>query len=284
MAKTDLLQDHREHCLLPDKNNQVLWWKAMRDRFDERHNYRSYLCSPRSEDVLTRTVFRSLEQARALDRVAKYLGVQATSDLQVLYWMFHAEKPQSDEQTALWELLRDVDGELGGQVTEPDIVLIGQREVCFVEAKLGEPDKKPTLWRGKEAKRVPLYEKYLANKGTTLFRRELNDGEKEEFYQLIRNVFYAWALAAKLQNRKPLVICLVNERNWSAPTRSIRETFEDFRNLLREDLASPVPRSNLVLKTWQGLAHELQGGSEVERKVATYIGGHSCLAMRAGGS
>jgi hypothetical protein len=199
--------------------------------------------------------------------------------------MFHAERLWSDEQTALWELLRDVDGQLGGQATEPDIVLIGQYEVCFVEAKLGEPDKKPTLWLGKGAKRVPLYEQYLADKGVTLFQRGLSDGEKEEFYQMIRNVFYAWALATKLQNRKPRVVCLVNERNWTAPTRSIKEAFEDFRNLLTEDAANPpFSRSNLVLKTWQDLARNLQHGNEVERKVAAHICGHPCLTTAASGT
>jgi hypothetical protein len=283
VPKTDLLTDHREHCLLPDKDNQILWWKAMRDRFDSRHGYRSYLCSPRSEDILTWTVFRTLEQAGALTRVAAYLGIEVVNDLEVLYWMFHAQKLQSPEQTALWELLREVDGELGGQATEPDIVLIGQREVCFIEAKLGEPGKKPTLWFGQDAKRFPLYERYLADRQVQLFHRELSDGEKQEFYQLIRNVFYAWALGSKLaQNRKPLVVCLVNERNRTAPTRSIQESFNDFRGLLCEDGA--FPRSNLALNTWQGLAEALRAGDAHERSVADHLLAHPCLALAGGGT
>ncbi len=283
MARTDLLKDHRDHCLLPDKDNQILWWKAMRDRFDSRHGYLSYLCSPRSEDILTWTVFRTLEQAGAWAKTGAYLGLELVNGLDVLYWMFHAEKLQSPEQTALWEMLREVDGELGGQATEPDIVLIGQQEVCFVEAKLGEPDKKPTLWIGQDAKRFPLYERYRAERHVRLFERELSDGEKQEFYQLIRNVFYAWALGSKVaRNRKALVVCLVNERNRTAPTRSIQTSFDDFRGLLSEHGA--FPRSNLVLKTWQGLAEALRAGDAAERSVADHILAHPCLASAGSGA
>lgn len=276
MPKTDLLNDHRTHSLLPDKDNQVLWWKAMRDRFDSRQGYRSYLCSPRSEDILTWTVFRTLEQAGSLNKIATYLGIEEANGLELLFWMFHTQKLQSPEQTALWELLREVDGELGGQATEPDVVLIGGGEVCFVEAKLGEPGKKPTLWFGQDAKRLPLYERYLAEKETALFCKELSDGEKQEFYQLIRNVFYAWALGTKLHpNRKPVVVCLVNERNRMAPTRSIQAAFDDFRGLLCE--VGPFPRCNLSLKTWQGLAYALREGNKHERSVAEFLCRHPCL-------
>lgn len=278
MAKTDLLKDHRGHCLLPDKDNQVLWWKAMRDRFGQPHGYRSYLCSPRSEDILTWTVFRTLEMAGAFTKIARFLGVDGNNGLELLYWMFHAQKFQSPEQTILWELLREVDGELGGQATEPDIVLIGRGEVCFVEAKLGEPDRKPTLWFGQGAKRFSLYDRYMQEKQVSLFTKELSDGEKQEFYQLIRNVFYAWALGSKL-NRKPLVVCLINERNRTAPTRSIQTTFDDFHSLLRED--GPFPRSNLALRTWQGLAETLQAGNEPEQSVAGHLCSHPCLATTA---
>src|SRR5207245_8369640 len=144
MQIDDLLDDYRKQPGLPDPDHQILQWKAKRDRFDHRHALKPYPCSPRSEDVVSWTVFRSLEKAGTLSGLSRFLGI---SDIrQILYWLWHADAQTSPEQLSLNNAILEVDGQLGGQMTEPDLVLFGQSDVCFVEAKLGERDRRPTLW------------------------------------------------------------------------------------------------------------------------------------------
>jgi hypothetical protein len=271
MQIDDLLDDYRQQPCLPDPDHQILQWKAKRDRFDHRHAFKRYLCSPRSEDVVSWTVFRSLEKAGALSGLSRFLGI---SDIrQILYWLWHADVHTSPEQLSLNNTILEVDGQLGGQMTEPDLVVFGHEDVCFVEAKLGEPARRPTLWASSEAKRWSLYEGFLKGKGIALFARDLSEGEQQEFYQLIRNVFYSW-LVGHRRKLRPTVVCLVNESNWDAPTRTIREAFADFAKLLSP--VGSVPQVRLL--TWQQLAKSLSTGAPAEVEVATFLRGHPCLS------
>ena len=149
--------------------------------------------------MLTWSVFRTLERGGRLGRISSWLGTERPfwriGDItDVLYWLFHADKAASVPQARLSDLLLEVDGRQEGQMTEPDLVLLGHA-VCFVEAKLGQPGRKPTLWAGTRAKRMPAYHDFLGRhlpQGESLFTRSLSAGEAEDFYQLTRNVFYAW--------------------------------------------------------------------------------------------
>lgn len=271
--ETELLNDYRQQPNLPDPDHQILQWKAKRDRFHSNHDFKPYLCSPRSEDILSWTVFRSLQKAGTLSTLARFFGINDIR--QILYWLWHADSHTSREQLLLNNAILEVDGQLGGQMTEPDLVLFGDRDVCFIEAKLGKPGHRPTLWESSDAKRWFLYERFLKEKGVSLFVRDPVAAEQKDFYQLIRNVFYCWLIGQRLGLRST-VICLVNESNWNAPTRTrtIREAFDDFGKLLQP--TAPAPQLRLL--TWQQLGKALSTGTPAELEVAKSIQRHSCLS------
>ena len=173
------LSDYREN-LIVDVNNPALAFKAMRDRYTGKRSPsagRPYLASPHSEDALTWNVFRWLQVHGHEGVIGHCLGTEAPET--ILFWGVDCQEP-GDLQFALGELIRKVDGVRRGQVTEPDLVLIGSKTVHFVECKLGraqEPLYEP--WSGKGAKRLGDYLSQLADAGIDLFDSRLEQADAE---------------------------------------------------------------------------------------------------------
>ena len=73
-------------------------------------------------------------------------------------------------------------------------------------------------------------------------------------------------------------MCLVNEANWDAPPGTIRQAFDGFAGLLRNDPGTPFRRSHIALATWQGLERHLRiGPNAVDLRAAALLAGHPCL-------
>jgi len=248
------LSDYREN-LIVDVNNPVLAFKAMRDRYTgERIPFagRPYLASPCSEDALTWNVFRWLQVHGHEDVIGHCLGMETPET--ILFWGFDCQSP-GDHQSTLGELIRSVDGVRRGQVTEPDLVLIGPQTVLFVECKLGragQPLYQP--WSGKGAKRLGDYQDQLARAGVELFRPALKQTEAECYYQLVRNAFYAVVLARALERQNAVVTALLNadkadyNRRYATP----REQLAAFRELVNPDVCQ------IRLLTWQDVAERIE--------------------------
>jgi len=250
----DPLSDYRKN-LIVDANSPVLAFKAMRDRYTGGSNPfagRPYLASPCSEDALTWNVFRWLQVRGHEDVIGHCLGMETPET--ILFWGFDCQSP-GDHQSTLGELIRSVDGVRRGQVTEPDLVLIGPQTVLFVECKLGragQPLYQP--WSGKGAKRLGDYQDQLARAGVELFRPALKQTEAECYYQLVRNTFYAVMLARALERQNAVVAALLNadsadyNRRYATP----REQLAAFRELVKPDVCQ------IRLLTWQDVAERIE--------------------------
>ena len=127
--------------LIVDANNPVLVLKAWRDH--DTHG-RAYLGVPHGEDahVERLSLARSNQETRGRRRkrtpTAKpssaLLGLSGPPE-EMLYWGCDPDGT-SEAQQALSICLRTLDGQLKGNMTEPDLVPITADDVCFVECKL----------------------------------------------------------------------------------------------------------------------------------------------------
>lgn len=269
-----VIWDYRKKIII-DKNNPILAFKANRDRYSARQGElvgKPYLGSNASEDALTWNVFLSLYEAKKLG------------------YVFHDYKLGRIRALALWSLtpdtkfwnknfqfeighaLRTVDGKIAGQMSEPDVAILGSSAFCIIECKLGYPNKPLShLWEGfmeSINKRFPVYLKRFEQ-----FTQYQN--EKSVFYyQLIRMAFYAMVLAERYKVT-PHLVTLMNENNWQLKFGTERispeDIWADFCNVTRRIF----PELNLSSLFWQKLITI----PEVRRmdKLYRYLVHHPCL-------
>ena len=194
--------DFREN-LIVDRDNPILIQKAWRDRFSRKEHWKAdygglaYLSKPNSEDALTWNVFRSLQLAGS-DGLRVVSGVFGLSQIKrMLFWGCDVQD-FGEEQQLLNILIRTVDGKLPGTMTEPDLVIVSQKEVAFVECKLNLNGRtSPWRARGEGAgKRFEIYREIFPE-------LERVDGWKD-VYQLIRQYVFARLMAGHLGKRPVL--------------------------------------------------------------------------------
>jgi len=121
----------------------------------------------------------------------------------MLFWGCDVEY-HSEEQQLLNILIRIVDGKHQGTMTEPDLVIVSEKEVVFVECKLNQSGKtSPWMAQGMGAeKRFKTYVREFP---------ELKDiANWSQVYQLIRQYVFAKLMARYLKKRA-LVIPLINK-------------------------------------------------------------------------
>lgn len=124
--------------IIVDHDSPILAFKANRDRYTQRSPVYAglpYLASRDSEDALTWNVFRSLQKSQKLRVVCDEFGIG--DPLGLLLWTL---APETDDVSARLQymagtLIRKFDGIFQGQMTEPDIMLLGSRGVAVVECK-----------------------------------------------------------------------------------------------------------------------------------------------------
>ncbi len=142
MIPKNLAQYDFRRNLVADSHNPILIQKAWRDHFagesfwqPGKDGGKAYLGVANGEDAMTWNVFRSLqiEGQKGLQVVSEVLGLSAVES--VLFWGCDVEK-HSETQQLLSILIRTIDGQLRGTMTEPDLVLVTKKEVVFVECKL----------------------------------------------------------------------------------------------------------------------------------------------------
>lgn len=194
--------------LIVDENNPILIQKAWRDRFSRKSHWdagyggEAYISKPNSEDALTWNVFRTLQLSgkKGLKIVSSLFKISEVNTM--LFWGCDVEN-RGEEQQLLNILIRTVDGKCQGTMTEPDLVVISDKEVVFVECKLNQSGKTSPWKAGKGAeKRFKIYAREFP---------ELKDiANWKRVYQLIRQYVFAKLMAKHLEKRA-LVVPLINK-------------------------------------------------------------------------
>lgn len=271
-----VVEDHRERILV-DPDNPILAFKANRDRYVRRQGQyeyagRPYLGSRQSEDALTWNVFRSLQKAKRLDIITDRLAIGNPRGL--LLWTLAPEVDDINAklQYATGSLIRKFDGVLPGQITEPDVIILGTTGIAVIEGKLSKPDKAPShLWEG----RLDSVDKRLREytKETPHFVKTEDKEKIVPVYQLVRMAFYAMKLGDSFQV-KPVVVSLGNEKNWQYKIRKLGKSPSELWILFRDEiLGKDAPRCEHL--TWQTIC-ELVKGAPLN-SLAVYLSTHPCL-------
>jgi len=202
--------DYREN-LIVDKDNPILIQKAWRDRFSSESHWRAgygglaYLSKPNSEDALTWNVFRTLQLSgeRGLKLVSDIFRVSKVDKM--LFWGCDVEH-QGEEQQLLNILIRTIDGKYRGTMTEPDLVILTEREVVFVECKLNQ-NGKTSPWKAQGRGAEKRFRTYAE-----IFPEIKSISDWRTVYQLVRQYVFAKLLSEYLK-KEPVIIPLINGKH-----------------------------------------------------------------------
>lgn len=271
-----VVEDYRQRIIV-DPDSPILAFKASRDRYTNipsqaRYAGLPYLCSWNSEDALTWNVFRTLQQAERLDIVSDRLEIGQPRGL--LLWTL---APQFDGinaelQYVTGSLIRKFGGIFRGQMTEPDVIMLGTTGIAVIECKLSERGKAPShLWEGSPEsvnKRLDRYLGEIRNLVTTT-----NIEAIAPVYQLVRMAFYALKIGDHFQI-EPVVVSLANERNWNVEIRKIEKSPSAIWDIFRDQiLGKDCLRCESL--SWQYI-RELMYGTTFNT-LRTYLSTHPCL-------
>jgi len=153
-ASDEVVEDYRTRILI-DGDSPILAAKALRDRYTKRHGRWAgypHLGSRRSEDALTWNLFRSLQVHDSLSLAEDVLLKRRSAEKPgLLLWSLAPDPRDTELQYLVGSCIRRHDGILAGQVTEPDVIMVGDEYVAVVECKLGKPGERPGHLWGAEA-------------------------------------------------------------------------------------------------------------------------------------
>jgi hypothetical protein len=145
-----------------------------------RPSKRNAFCSASSEDAVTWTVFNGLALAGRLPAVLEAAGLadhDANGPLTVLLWGVPVAGPTAEPVRAALLAVSDALGETPASRSEPDVILVADTLVMFIEAKThsrNECDRDAAGW--------PLY---LGDESR--FTGPVEDVQKAGYYELARN-------------------------------------------------------------------------------------------------
>jgi hypothetical protein len=259
--------------IIVDPHSAILAFKANRDRYTQpAYAGLPHLGSQASEDALTWNVFRSLQKVQKLHIICDEFAIGEPIGL--LLWTL---APQVDDVSAKLQyeagmLIRRFDGMLRGQMTEPDVIILGTKGVAVVECKLGEPENPPShLWEGlldSVEKRFPIYRQAEP----TLLRKDVTDAQAATIYQLVRMAFYAIQLGKSL-SCSPVVGSLANERSWCVQIPRLDKSAAELWGFF--EYAVEVPNLRKTSTSWQRVANLIASYSLDE--LSYYLSTHPCL-------
>lgn len=261
--------------IIVDPDSPILAFKANRDRYARRSQsgYAGlpHLGSQNSEDALTWNVFRSLQESGRLDFVCSKLGIGEPRGM--LLWTLAPEKTyeNAELQYAVGTLIRKFDGILPGQMTEPDVIILGTTGVAVIECKLSEPDRPPShLWEGSPdsvRKRLPIYRQAEP----TLIEKNVTDAQIMEIYQLVRMAFYALQFGKSLACAA-VIVSLVNEKNWSRKMPRLGKSAAELWDFFQDVQTSNLRKQNISWQQIRGLITDLSLD-----ELSHYLSSHPCL-------
>jgi hypothetical protein len=159
-----------------------------------REKKRRRLANERAEDLLTWNVFSWLETRHLLGHIIRWLGLPEPSDTPSIYYWGATDRPAAGVD--LRHLLTRHVGESARSLSEPDVIIVGQASVVFVEAKFGSPNDRQigTTKTDKYLKAAPGW-----------FRGDSEAVGQSGYYELTRNWAIGGVLAEQLGKRFALV-------------------------------------------------------------------------------
>ncbi|MFC1527054.1 hypothetical protein ACFL6X_09635 [Candidatus Latescibacterota bacterium] len=124
--------DDRENMLWTDESDLALFSDLKSVKRESR------ICANNSEDAVSWNVFRYLERADLLGvLVEEWTGIRLVSP-RIIYWSWAQEERDKDTEGDWSDLnrARREFGEVVSRGSEPDIIVIGDNAVVFIEAKV----------------------------------------------------------------------------------------------------------------------------------------------------
>ena len=165
-------------------------------------------CSERSEDAVTWTVTRALQQHGHLDLLLPPdLRSVATGEPSVLLWGAPAGGPEPDELAEALERTSTSLGEHPSSRTEPDVVVAWRKLLMIVEAKLSSRN---------DVKR-PDYNGWHLYTDSSVFRVPPAAVAATGLYELVRN----WRFGCELAGSKGFVLVNLGRDSLNADSRTL---------------------------------------------------------------
>ena len=189
-----------------------------------------------SEDALTWIFIKYFIQKNNLDHLQKLLLIDEKIQ-EILIWGVPQLNPSYNSK------LKDVCTQLGEEpssFSEPDLIIISESSITFIEVKLkSSNEKKSSAHRN--------YDKYLNNN----FYKDKDLAKKSEYYELIRN----WTIAHFLCKNKVVRLINLAPKNLFYKENDI--FFQNFKDSLNNS-------QSFLQLSWESIISELNNLGDLE--------------------
>lgn len=171
------------------------------------------MSSENSEDALTWNVFRYLEKNELLSSLLKEISNNQHEIIDVIYWSY------SKKENALWSKLKDARIQFGESIekgSEPDIIILTDKTLFFIEAKLFSSNRTSGSTQYELKRHIKNQKKYVTggdNHFDSLFKSDYKS--KINIYESIINdqkyeLMRFWILGTWIAKELKLKFQLIN--------------------------------------------------------------------------
>lgn len=208
----------------------------------------------RSEDAVSWNVFRYFERADRTSELVHHVGSVECQTAETIYWSYSPNEnrpwtPLLDARVEFGEALNQSNAAFGKGVSEPDIILLTDRHLIFVEAKFGSGNT--TSGKPNEVERRVKNPKSYTTGGDNLFETVFTSSYetvvRDQKYELLRFWLMGSWIAQNL-GKSFILANLVRERSEQDIEKKfgqhVRQT--DERKFARWTWESFVPLLNLT--------------------------------------
>lgn len=264
-------KNYLDNISCPDKSNGALTQKADTDlNTIGKATGLSRIGNAVSEDALSWSVFRTLEFYKKLNLFLNLLDIHDNIEHSI-FWTGNTRTEIKDK--TLEVIIDEVEPRSmwPTQQTEPDIILVCQENLIFIEAKLGEPDKTVLGWARKNdfTKKQNHYKQFLDTDFNKDFINSFSTVGKR-YYQLMRNIIVGRLMANKLK-KKFTMVALVNPLSKPQGYKSHESKFIDFLKYLKQ------PEITKMV-TWQDIEQTIPDRSKELTDLKSHLKNHACLS------
>lgn len=197
------------------------------------------LGSEKAEDTLSFTVFRSFQEARMLNYLARFITGRAEEEEPHLFlWGI-----EMNDTLRTWDLLTAARNRFERKLpvkrplTEPDIALyLPTRYVLLIEAKFTSPNTAYQDGERKDAQSLTKNEllTIYSDRHLRMLDRKIANAAERVYYQLWRNVTFSEWMARAAGDGSTPYFCNLTRRGYE------NDSFDEFRTMVRPEFAGRV--------------------------------------------